>query len=331
MDNVLVSIIIPSLNQGDLIENAILSVLKQKYQNWELLIQDGNSHDSTESIVSRYAVADARISFKKETDGGFADAVNKAMARCRGTLIGIQSSDDFYASGNVFSEAVAIYRQYPSAVMISGHSVLVDTGFRQVMAPFTPQENGFIRPESIFTLKNHFAQGATFFSRDRAQHVNGLRAEVDMVADTDLWVRLSNYHPVSTNSVFRTSQVWSCVTIHQNQRSTNYHRFYLGRARMAVAHYNDDNIRLDRNYKFKNAINLINIAYEYYCSIGEDASAIRTLYKDLTGETMAAAISWEKLKDKIPFLRRLKEENLDHNSSMNKLVTYCSGYPLKWF
>lgn len=331
MDNVLVSIIIPSLNQGDLIENAILSVLKQEYQNWELIIQDGNSHDSTESIVSRYADADARISFQREADGGFADAVNKAMARCRGALIGIQSSDDFYATGNVFSEAVAIYRQYPSSVMISGYSVLVDTDFRQVMAPFTPQEDGFIRPESIFTLKNHFAQGATFFSRDRAQHVKGLCAEVDMVADTDFWVRMSNYHPVSTNSVFRTSQVWSCVTIHQNQRSTNYHRFYLGRAMMAVAHCKDDNILLDRDYKFQNAVRLINTAYEYFCSIGEDASAIRALYKDFTGEAMAVGAFWKRFRDKIPLLGRLKKDCLDDNSSMNKLVTYCSGYPLKWF
>lgn len=330
MDNVLVSIIIPSLNQGDLIENAILSVLKQKYQNWELIIQDGNSHDNTESIVSSYAAADARISFKREPDAGFADAVNKAMARCRGTLIGIQSSDDFYASGDVLSEAVAMYRQYPWVVMIAGHSVLVDTGFRQVMAPFIPQENGFIRPESIFTLKNHFAQGATFFSRDRAQHVNGLRSEVDMVADTDFWVRMSNYHPVSLNSVFRTSQVWSCVTIHQDQRSTNYHRFYLGRAMMAVAHYKDDNILLDRDYKLENALRLINTAYEYFCSIGEDASAIKALYKDITGETMAT-VSLRTLKAKIHLARRLNKDSIDGNSSMNKLVTYCSGYPLKWF
>ncbi|QWV95069.1 glycosyltransferase [Geomonas oryzisoli] len=322
---ILLSIIIPSFNQGHFIENAILSVTKQSYQNWELIIQDGNSGDETAEICLRYTAADPRISFVSEPDRGYADAVNKALKRCRGTVAAIQSSDDFYASDSVFSEAARIFRQHPALVMVSGYSVLADADFRQVLAPFDPQQNGFIRPETVFTLTNHFAQGATFFSVARALLVGGLDAEVDMVADTDFWVRLSNYHPAVVNSVYRTSQTWACVTIHEEQRSTKLHRFYLGRAKMALRHLRDDRIRLDHGFKERNAMNLIATAYDYYRLIGEDTAPVEELRQSL-GASSPCEPLWRRVASRLGRGRRIAED-----SSMHSLTTHALGHNLKWF
>lgn len=331
MDNILISIVIPSLNQGAYIENAILSVLKQDYQNWELVIQDCNSTDDTASICEHYTSSDSRISFYSEEDTGYADAINKALSKCRGDFVGIQSSDDFYATKDVFSEVNQIYRRHPFLKMISGYAVFVDPlQFRQVLTPYHPQDNGFIRPNTVFTLNNTFSQGAMFFSRTRALEVNGLDSSVDMVADTDFWVRMANYRPVALNKIFRTSRVWACVTIHENQRSNHYNRFYLGRAKMAINHFKDSNIDLDDRFKFQHALNMLNTAFDFYGSLGIKTNDIETLYQNFTGETMALKKVPESLVSRLLKLIKHSSRSKTINTSMDHLK-HPFGSGLKWF
>jgi glycosyltransferase involved in cell wall biosynthesis len=94
----LISIIIPSFNQGPYIERTINSVLKQDYPHKELIIMDGGSKDQTVEILQKY---DKEISWVSEPDGGYADAVNKGLKMAKGSIIGIQSSDDYYCE-NIF-------------------------------------------------------------------------------------------------------------------------------------------------------------------------------------------------------------------------------------
>jgi glycosyltransferase involved in cell wall biosynthesis len=331
MEEVKLSIIIPSFNQGAFIENAILSVLKQEYQNWELVIQDGASTDETASVCSRYAAADSRIRFFSEPDKGFADAVNKALAKCSGVLVGIQSSDDFYATGEVFSDLIQIYRQHPYLNMIGGYAVLVDPQFRQLMVPFDPQENGFIRPDSVYRLRNHFSQGGMFFSRERARQVNGLDSSVDMVADTDFWVRMANYQPVVPNRIFRTSHVWACVTVHEGQRSGQYHRFYVGRAKMALKHLKDHNIPLDDRFKYDHAVTLVEAAYDHCRSNGISTQEVEHLFMELTGKPMVAKKRSLRAMVRFPMFGSASASSNSNDTSMTFIKIYPAGYHLKWF
>jgi teichuronic acid biosynthesis glycosyltransferase TuaG len=56
VSNNLVSIILPTYNQGSYLRRAILSVINQSYKNWELIIVDNYSSDQTESIVKEFHV-----------------------------------------------------------------------------------------------------------------------------------------------------------------------------------------------------------------------------------------------------------------------------------
>src|SRR5690606_9596607 len=92
--------------------------------------------------------------------------------------------------------------------------------------------------ENIYTLKDHFSQGATFFDIKRAFLIGKLDPTVDMVADTDFWIRLTASNPVHTNSVLLTSKIWGGVTVQAEQRSADLSQFYLGRSKMDVQHVN---------------------------------------------------------------------------------------------
>lgn len=90
-----VSIIMPSFNSGAHIAESIQSVLDQTYQNWELLIQDGNSSDDTLKIVSSFR--DKRIFFQKDTENlGGTHSRNVALQRATGAWIAFLDSDDLW-------------------------------------------------------------------------------------------------------------------------------------------------------------------------------------------------------------------------------------------
>ena len=72
-----ISIITPSYNQGNFIEDAIVSVMKQDYSNYEHIIIDGGSTDETLSILKKYP----HLIWISEPDKGQTDALQKALQK----------------------------------------------------------------------------------------------------------------------------------------------------------------------------------------------------------------------------------------------------------
>lgn len=91
----LVSVITPTYNSEAFISATIESVLHQTYENWEMIIVDDASADSTREIISVYAEQDSRIKpiFLKE-NGGAAVARNKALHASKGTFMAFLDGDD---------------------------------------------------------------------------------------------------------------------------------------------------------------------------------------------------------------------------------------------
>ena len=87
-----ISIITITYNSEAHLEETILSVIDQKYENKEYVIIDGGSTDSTLSIIEKYR---DRITYcVSEKDNGISDAFNKGIAAATGDVIGIINSDD---------------------------------------------------------------------------------------------------------------------------------------------------------------------------------------------------------------------------------------------
>ena len=93
----LLSIVVPSYNQGAYIRETLDSIFAQDYRPIEVLVLDGASKDETVEILRSYDAPELR--WWSERDRGVVDAVNKGLARASGEIIGIQSSDDTYLPG----------------------------------------------------------------------------------------------------------------------------------------------------------------------------------------------------------------------------------------
>lgn len=97
--NDLVSIIMPSYNCGQFVEETIRSVQVQTYQNWEIIFMDDCSKDDTFSIVNAIREKDNRIKFyQNKANSGAAISRNNALREAKGRWIAFLDSDDLWES-----------------------------------------------------------------------------------------------------------------------------------------------------------------------------------------------------------------------------------------
>ncbi|WP_433833706.1 glycosyltransferase family 2 protein [Flavobacterium anhuiense] len=104
-----ISIITVCYNSSITIEKTILSVKNQTYKNIEYIIVDGNSKDSTVTIIEKHN--DVISKWISEPDKGLYDAMNKGIAMASGDLIGILNSDDVFNSTFVIEEIVDFHKK----------------------------------------------------------------------------------------------------------------------------------------------------------------------------------------------------------------------------
>ncbi len=189
--NPLVSVVVPSFNQGKFIAETIDSILEQDYRPLEILFIDGASTDETLNVLESYKGA-RELRWWSQPDNGVADAVNKGLARARGEIIGIQSSDDLYLPGAV-SAAVEFLGAHGDVALVYGDVALINERSEEIGRDV----------QTAFDLKHYLGrfayipQPSAFFRAEVFEEIGGWREEVSYAADADLWLRIAVRHKVA--------------------------------------------------------------------------------------------------------------------------------------
>lgn len=177
-----ISIVTPSYQQGQFLEETLRSVLLQQYPDLEYLVIDGGSTDGTAEVLARYRPwLDHVVS---EADRGQSHAINKGLARATGALIGWQNSDDFYAPG-ALGRAAEAWLQLGRPEVVYGQVHLIDAESRLTGAYPTSSFD----PHRMFPWANMFNQ-SMFFSRRLLEDAYPIDEDFHHCMDYELFWRL---------------------------------------------------------------------------------------------------------------------------------------------
>ena len=208
-DAPLVSVLVPSYNQGRFIRDTIDSILGQDYRPLKIHVMDGASTDETVRVLESYGDI-PELEWVSEADKGVVDAVNKGFDRLQGDICGIQSSDDVYLPGAI-ATVVEQFRQSPSTGLIYGDTVKVDAQGDELqryrIGPWSMQ--------NLFLLKTWIPQPSAFFRRQLLDACGGWDESIPYAPDTDLWLRMA-----FRTSVMKIDHYLSSRRMHDAQRDT---------------------------------------------------------------------------------------------------------------
>lgn len=207
--NPLVSVIVPSYNQGGFIGETLESILDQSYRPIEILVMDGASRDGTLEVLRSFDGV-PELKWWSEPDRGVAHAVNKGFARASGPVCAIQSSDDAYLPG-ALEEAVDALRRQPPPGLVYADIVTVDENGREM---FRSNTRPFRLDRFLAKRGTSIPQPAAFFRTEIARALGGWN-EAYFNADTELWLRM-----VFRTDVRKVDRFWARRRRHPGQRNT---------------------------------------------------------------------------------------------------------------
>lgn len=175
----------PCFNQAQFLEESVFSVLDQDYTHLELIVADGGSDDGTLDVLTSLGAKDSRLKWFSGKDQGPADAVNKALARSRGTVIGWLNSDDLYMPGAV-GKAVKAFAQNRHWIMVYGHGRHIDASGQIIDTYATRQPP---QPLEAFLKGCFICQPTVFFQRTMYVLLGGLDAGLNASFDFSYWLK----------------------------------------------------------------------------------------------------------------------------------------------
>lgn len=112
----MISIVIPIFNQQDTVHNTIQSALNQDYCDFEILVVDDGSTDSSADVVKKIQSSDSRIKIFQKKNGGVSSARNEGIRQAKSDFIAFLDADDLWEP-NYLQEQVKLIKDFPNAEM----------------------------------------------------------------------------------------------------------------------------------------------------------------------------------------------------------------------
>lgn len=190
MQDILVSIITPSYNQGEYIEETIQSVLNQTYSHIEYIIIDAQSTDNTPLILDKYE-SNPRVSrIIREKDDGQADAIEKGFRMAKGEIVGWINSDDILTK-DVVEKSVRCFKENSRVGLTYGEIVFIDGQGKKIK---TKKPHSLLTREYLLNTNYDVYQQGSFYRKSAVEGAGYLNRSLNYCMDLDLWLGILNTH-----------------------------------------------------------------------------------------------------------------------------------------
>jgi glycosyltransferase involved in cell wall biosynthesis len=209
-DNPKVSIIIPTWNRGDLIGDAIKSVLAQNFTDYELLILDDASTDDTHHIVS-FFLQDKRIRYIKHPQNvGITANRNYGLSIAQGEYIAMLDSDDVWLSKNKLQKQINFLHLNLEYGLIGTYATKIDKdgniikkSFKDLLSDrFATKSNFWMR--MFFLIRNQIFHSSVVIRKKAIEESGPYEESLPIWEDYELWLRIGTKYKVRNIPDFMT-------------------------------------------------------------------------------------------------------------------------------
>jgi glycosyltransferase involved in cell wall biosynthesis len=204
-----ITIITPSFNQGQYIEDTIKSVLDQAYPDLEYFVIDGGSTDNTLEVIKKYS--DRITYWISEKDSGQSNAINKGFRKATGDIINWINSDDQLMPGSLHAIA-GYFNQHKDVTLIHGRIEYFGEG----ITSFTSANLSAANLEQKYMAHICMPQPASFYRKQLLDEQGLLDESLHFSMDTDLFVRAGLHY-----KILQVEDVFSRFRLHAASKSVS--------------------------------------------------------------------------------------------------------------
>lgn len=187
------TVVIPVYNMEKYVEEAVESVLRQTFRDFEVVVVDDGSTDRTPEVLRRYG---SEIRVIRQMNAGGAAALNAGISEARGTWMAWLSADDVWEPRKLERE-VEFISSHPEVALVYTDYTYIDARGRYLSREHFPCPQG--RTAVILKLiRRCFINGSsTLIRRDVFEQI-GMYDEADrLTPDWDLWLRIALRYPIA--------------------------------------------------------------------------------------------------------------------------------------
>ena len=123
-----VSVIVPAYNVSKYIPEALASLEKQTFSDFEVLVVDDGSTDDTVAVVQKFCQRDNRFSLLQKPNGGLSSARNYGIRHAKGEYIALLDGDDIYHRDKIATHVARLYEKPDVGVVYSASRTIREDG-----------------------------------------------------------------------------------------------------------------------------------------------------------------------------------------------------------
>ena len=181
-----ITVLMSVYNAATELGETIQSVLQQSFTDFEFLIINDGSTDSSGQILEYYAAKDQRIRIITQENTGLTKALNKGLSLAKGSLIARQDSDD-HALPHRLQIQYDLFQNNQNLVLAGGNSI------DRYQGGFTSEWGAYSADElhEIITLKTPFPHSTAMYKKHSALKIGGYDERYQTSQDFDFWIRLA--------------------------------------------------------------------------------------------------------------------------------------------
>ena len=180
------SVVMSVYNGQDYLDEAVQSILAQTFKDFEFIIIDDGSTDT--SLQKLKAYKDPRIKIISQENKGLVASLNHGITIAKGTYIARQDADDI-SDKTRFSKQLGFMLAHPTIVLIGSSMNVMNMKSRVTHKHAVLLEDAELKTELL--VRSPFAHGSTLFIKEAAKQAGLYRQESWPAEDYDLWLRMS--------------------------------------------------------------------------------------------------------------------------------------------